>query len=791
MKRILFILFLALAVMQARSQSLITAAEAETGVLSGVTVAGPEGASSGLFVTGFDRARDKVTVTVNVASAGMYNLVMRYRAAFGDKTNDLYVNGAFSSGVVFSASTDFVDLNGIAIVLNAGNNTLEIQKNWGYFDIDKFSIYANVPNTYNITPSLNDNQITSNAQKLYDFVRSQYGQKIMTGQTSDYYDNLVAITGKKPLVRGFDLLTYSPMYAYAWDGGHVFGPVDNGEVNKVISWYNETGKKGVVEIHWHWFSPSGGQAGTNTFYTSETTFDVSRAVVSGTPENIAALRDIDAIAVELKKIRDAGVPVIWRPLHEAGGGWFWWGAKGPGPCLALWDILRDRLTNYHGLHNLIWSWSTPESNWYPGHTKVDMLGFDSYPGANNYTVQKAMFDTYHDLGNGTKIVAMTENGPIPDLGQAIDFDARWSWFCAWNDMVTAENSTQHIIDMYNHPYALTVENCPSYQNASVATPTFNPPTGTYTAPQSVTISTATTGSTIYYTTNGTAPTTSSPVYSSPISISTTTTIRAIATKSGLENSSEGSATFTIAAPVFQVGATYRLTPRHVANKAMEVAGSSLANGALVQQNASSSGDNQKWRFVDGGAGAFKLVAVHSSKALEVSGSSTAEGASVVQWDLVSNQSQRWNIVAVGGGYYKIENLNSGKVLGVDGAKKTNGAVVKQFTYTGANNQQWRVELISAPSGRSATESTFSSELLESNDVSFYPNPAEDHVKIDLTKFKEEVAIELRDMNGKLLHHIRTAGGGTYRLSTTQFQRGFYLIHLEVQGQRLFKKLILK
>ena len=40
------------------------------------------------------------------------------------------------------------------------------------------------------------------------------------------------------------------------------------------------------------------------------------------------LRDIDAIAVELQKFEDAGVPVIWRPLHEAQGGWFWWGAQG-------------------------------------------------------------------------------------------------------------------------------------------------------------------------------------------------------------------------------------------------------------------------------------------------------------------------------------------------------------------------------------------------------------------------------------------------------------------------------
>jgi mannan endo-1,4-beta-mannosidase len=785
MKRFLLSLILALAVFQARSQSLISAVEAETGVLTGVTIAGPEGASSGQFVTGFDMARDKLTVTVNVPSAGLYNLVIRYRSVFGDKTNDLYVNGAFSAGVIFTTAADFADLAPVSVVLNAGNNSLEIRKNWGYIDVDKFSVWSKPKNTYNITTSLSDNQITSNAQKLYDFIRSQYGLKIMTGQTSDYYDNLVGITGKKPLVRGFDLLTYSPMYAYAWNGGHVFGAVDNGETDKVISWYNETGKKGVVEMHWHWFSPSGGQAGTNTFYTSETTFDVSRAVISGTQENIDALRDIDAIAVQLKKIRDAGVPVIWRPLHEAGGGWFWWGAKGPGPCLALWDILRDRLTNFHGLHNLIWSWSTPESNWYPGNSKVDILGFDSYPGANNYTIQKSMFDTYHNLGNGTKIVAMTENGPIPDLGQAIDFDARWAWFCAWNDMVTSENTTQHILDMYNHPYALTVENCPSYQNAAVATPVFNPPSGSYTSPQTVSITSSTTGATIYYTLDGSTPTTTSNVYSSPITVSTTTTVRAMGTKSGLDNSGVASATYTFTSSGFQIGGIYKITARH-SNKVMEVAGSSLLNGALIQQNSSANTNNQRWKLVDGGSGTYKFVAVHSGKALEVNGSSTVEGASVVQWDLLTNQSQRWNIVSVGSGYYKIENVNSGKALGVDAGRRTNGTPVKQFSYTGATSQQWKIELISAGARASTDDELSSDESL----VHVYPNPVHGQINVDLTYFKgADVDLTMQDISGRNVHTAKVNGGGIYVVQAAGFNKGYYLVRVRANGKQIYKKVL--
>ena len=86
----------------------------------------------------------------------------------------------------------------------------------------------------------------------------------------------------------------------------------------------------------------------------------------------------------------------------------------------------------------------------------------------------------------------------------------------------------------------------NYQIGSVAaTPWFSPPAGTYTAAQSVTIHDAAPGVTIYYTTNGTTPTTSSTVYTGPISVTSTKTIEALAVASGYSNSSVASAKYTI------------------------------------------------------------------------------------------------------------------------------------------------------------------------------------------------------------------------------------------------------
>jgi uncharacterized delta-60 repeat protein len=98
------------------------------------------------------------------------------------------------------------------------------------------------------------------------------------------------------------------------------------------------------------------------------------------------------------------------------------------------------------------------------------------------------------------------------------------------------------------PNPATLTSSPTPTPGQVATPTFSLSGGTYGSNQSVTISSSTVGATVYYTTNGTAPTASSAAYGGAISMTgdgTSMTIKAIATKSGMTDSTVAQSSYTI------------------------------------------------------------------------------------------------------------------------------------------------------------------------------------------------------------------------------------------------------
>ncbi len=494
MKKYVFMTVLVMFCASARAAAVIY--QAESGVLSGTyadtTHAGYQGTG---YVTGFDADNDSCSVTVNVPSAGMYKITIGYASPYGPKNNALYANNLFQASVLFPESAVFAQVEAGLVPLNAGNNTLKVVKEWGYFELDWFGVEAASLPTVSAADSLVNTNSSAATQCLMSFLADNYGKKIISGQ-----DTLAdcawvnTATSRYPAICGFDMMDYSP------------SRVERGavcyEAESATAW---AAQNGIVQFQWHWNAPKDlldtpDHEWWRGFYTHATTFDVEYAMNNpGSEDYNLIIRDIDAIAVQLKKLRDANVPVLWRPLHEAQGGWFWWGAKGPQACKQLYWLLYDRLTNHHGLNNLIWVWTTQDNaesvNWYPGDEYVDVLGADIYLDGNNYSPSTAMFYNIVSLFNGAKMVAMTENGTIPDPSLLQSQQAYWSWFMTWNGFENnpAQNSLSHVQSVYNSAYVLTRDEITAYASCkathtatATATITGTPPTATVTATITVT-----------------------------------------------------------------------------------------------------------------------------------------------------------------------------------------------------------------------------------------------------------------------------------------------------------------
>eukprot|EP01097_Dermamoeba_algensis_P003984 TRINITY_DN2672_c0_g1_i4.p1 TRINITY_DN2672_c0_g1~~TRINITY_DN2672_c0_g1_i4.p1 ORF type:complete len:460 (+),score=89.32 TRINITY_DN2672_c0_g1_i4:596-1975(+) len=407
--------------------------EAESGTLSGgaVVETSTAGFSGRGYVGGLTNSGDAVTVTVEV-TAGLYELVIRYTSP-GPKHNHLYVNDKYSQSIEFSTASSWQNLVAGTIYLHAGRNSIKIEKDWGFVNIDYFTLQSRKPHRGTVAAALTTPSPIGNAQKLYNYLRSVYRKQIISGQTLSAPANGVVVeletiqknTGQQPALAGFDFQNYSP----------VSNMQDDGTVSRIIDWYNN--KNGIPQVQWHWCSPTGAkQEWWRAFYTEHTNFDVTKAVTPGTEEHRLVVRDLDAIAAKLKILQDEGVPLLWRPLHEAEGGWFWWGAKGPKPLQALYRMMYDRFVRHHSLRNLIWVWVSGTSHdsleWYPGDQSVDIISADVYAPAGNHGALTSTYYQLHDMVKGNKIVALAENGPVPNPADMLQEKATWSWWMTWS-----------------------------------------------------------------------------------------------------------------------------------------------------------------------------------------------------------------------------------------------------------------------------------------------------------------------------------------------------------------------
>jgi mannan endo-1,4-beta-mannosidase len=174
---------------------------------------------------------------------------------------------------------------------------------------------ANTRGPHQVTTTPVNKNANNDAKALLKYLGSIYGEKILSGQQDQAsLDWVTQNVGKTPAILGLDLMDYT-------DSRKARG-ASSTDVDRAIAFAK---KGGIVTFCWHWGAPAGlfdtsAQPWYRGFYTEATDFNIETALANTNNANYTLLmKDIDTIAVQLKKLQDARVPVIWRPLHEAEG----------------------------------------------------------------------------------------------------------------------------------------------------------------------------------------------------------------------------------------------------------------------------------------------------------------------------------------------------------------------------------------------------------------------------------------------------------------------------------------
>lgn len=432
-----------------------TSFEAESGTRTITSVATSHLGYSGTgYVTGFTSGDASVAIPINLAEPGTYQIQLRASTPFGEKRTRVFVNGTDQGEVLLTATSDWATFVGPTVFLPEGLSTVTIVNNWGFYEIDRIDLVSVVIPPFELSALPVDPRAAPEAVILYRYLRDNFGKTILSGQTEDPFadrpnggiNRIQAVTGKLPAMRNQDFLAAS-----------AFGGWNDGTPERAVEWHR--GRNGIITAQWHWFAPTGGRA----FYTADTTFDITKALDPTQPEHAMILADIDVVAGQIGYMAANRVPIVFRPLHEAEGGWFWWGAKGPVPAIALYKLIFNRLTQYHGLHNILWVWNSVNPAWYPGDEFVDVVSADVYKNPRDYSVTPSLFLTLADLGKHKKIVAMAENGSIPSPDMMLDAGTVYSWYATWHtnfvrdETYTTDEQLRHV---YNHPAVITLDELP-------------------------------------------------------------------------------------------------------------------------------------------------------------------------------------------------------------------------------------------------------------------------------------------------------------------------------------------
>ena len=339
---------------------------------------------------------------------------------------------------------------------------------------------------------------TREARNLLNFLYEIQGQYTLSGQHnfiatgSKYTDTIQVITGKTPIVWGSD-------FSFSYDGEEPTrfqhcGPInidDPGNLRSFKDFRNhkanitdltpeaartrlvknaiEKYREGyIITLMWHACPPGyGDKCDGKLIWAMEdrpTPEEWEELTTDGTEMNLAWKQQADNIATYLKELKDAGVPVLWRPYHEMNGVWFWWcNQKGENGFKRLWIMMYNYFVHHHKLDNLVWVWNTNAprdrpgdeafayDDFWPGHEYVDVLAADVYRA----DWKQSHHDDLLKLGMG-KPIAIGEAAP-PPTPEILSAQNHWAWFMPWGNLVFWGDGTEIIKKVLNSDKVLSKE----------------------------------------------------------------------------------------------------------------------------------------------------------------------------------------------------------------------------------------------------------------------------------------------------------------------------------------------
>ncbi len=313
------------------------------------------------------------------------------------------------------------------------------------------------------------------AKALLQLLYSISGKYTLTGQ-HNYPNTKDASTQQAAEHSGKTPAVYSQDWGFAKDGdkdSYLARP----DIVEEVKRQHKLGS--IITICWHavpptadepiTFRPKRGEPAPDKLATVQgqlTDEQLKDVLTLGTELYKRWCAQVDTIAVYLKQLQDANVPVLWRPYHEMNGEWFWWGGRrGELSTVTLYRQMFDRLVNHHKLTNLIWVWSvdrpsTPRrqfADYFPGSEYLDIVSLDVYGSDFN----QSYYDGLLKLADGKPLV-LGEVGNPPSL-EVLQKQPMWTLYVIWAEMVrlTKQEVLQTLV---NDPRMLSLED-PAYNEA--------------------------------------------------------------------------------------------------------------------------------------------------------------------------------------------------------------------------------------------------------------------------------------------------------------------------------------